>query len=159
MSKLTFTALRAANASRAPRWHTSPQGMNEWTIGDWFMAMAGEAGEGADELLPLMFTAFVGKLGSVGNIAKKYRRYQEGIANKSADPNRLVADRDTAISKLFEELADIQIYLDLFALRLREALDTGEDIGDHVEQKFNKTSELYGFPERIINGEFVLVEP
>lgn len=158
MSKLTFEALRRANASRAPRWHTSPAGMLEWTIGDWYMAMAGETGEGADELLPLMFMAFIGKLGSIGNIAKKYRRYQEGIANLSADPERLVNDRNTAVSKLFEELADIQIYLDLLALRVRETLDTSEDIGDHVERKFNKTSELYGFPERIIDGKFVLQE-
>lgn len=155
MSKLSFQALRNANASRAPRWHTSDAGMNEWTIGDWFMAMAGEVGEGADELLPLMFMSFVGKLGALGNMGKKYRRVQEGIANKSADPNRHITD-DNAISKMFEELADVQIYLDLFALRLRESLNTGEDIGDHVEKKFNKTSEMYGFPERLINGEFVL---
>lgn len=158
MSKLSFAALRAANASRAPRWHTSEAGMMEWTIGDWFMAMAGETGEMADELLPMMFMLLVGKQGAIGNIAKKYRRYQEGIANKSADPSRLVADRETAIKKLFEEIGDIQIYLDLFALRLREALDTSEDIGDHVETKFNKTSELYGFPERLINGRFMLVD-
>lgn len=156
MSKLTFEALRKANASRAPRWHTSPEGMNEWTIGDWFMAMAGEVGEGADELLPLMFMSFVGKLGALGNMAKKYRRVQEGIANKAHDPERHITAQN-AIAKMFEELADVQIYLDLFALRLRDGLHTGEDIGDHVERKFNKTSELYGFPERIINGEFFLL--
>jgi hypothetical protein len=157
MSKLTFAALRNANASRAPRWHTSEAGMNEWTIGDWFMAMAGEVGEGADELLPLMFMGFVGKLGALGNMAKKYRRVQEGIANKASDPQRQITAQN-AISKMFEELADVQIYLDLLALRLREAVHTDEDIGDHVEAKFNKTSELYGFPERIIDGEFVLID-
>lgn len=156
MSKLTFNALRLANASRAPRWHTSPEGIMEWTIGDWFMGMAGETGETADELLPLMFMAFVGKMGALGNIAKKYRRVQEGIANKSTDPSRLVADKKAAVSKLFEEIADVQIYLDLFAMRINEWLNTSEDIGDHVELKFNKTSELYDFPERIIDGEFLL---
>lgn len=158
MSKLSFAALREANASRAPRWHTSEAGMMEWTIGDWFMAMAGEVGEGADELLPLMFMAFVGKLGQLGNMAKKYRRVQEGIANKSDDPERHI-HAENAISKMFDEIADVQIYLDLFALRLREALNTDEDIGDHVERVFNRTSEKYGFPERLINGAFMLVTP
>lgn len=127
----------------------------EWTIGDWFMAMAGEVGEGADELLPLMFMAFVGKIGQLGNMAKKYRRVQEGIANKSDDPERQI-DASNALVKMFHEIADVQIYLDLFALRLREALNTGEDIGDHVEQVFNATSKKYGFPERLVNGKFML---
>jgi hypothetical protein len=157
MSKLTFEALRAANASRAPRWHTSEAGMMEWTIGDWFMAMAGETGEGAEEFLPLMFILLVEKQGQLGNMAKKYRRVQEGIANKSTDPSRQI-DAENAMAKMFEELADLQIYLDLFALRLREAMNTGEDIGNHVERKFNKTSEMYGFPERLIDGEFVLID-
>src|SRR4051812_273636 len=108
MSKVTFESLRAANASRAPRWHTSPAGMNEWTIGDWFMAMAGEVGEGADDPLPLMFMSFVGKLGALGNMAKKYRRVQEGIANKANDPSRHI-NAENAIAKMFEELADVQI--------------------------------------------------
>lgn len=155
MSKLTFEALRRANASRAPRWHTSDAGMMEWTVGDWFMAMAGEVGEGADELLPLMFMAFVGKVGQLGNMAKKYRRVQEGIANKSDDPERQI-DATNALSKMFDEIADVQIYLDLFALRLREVLNYPEDVGDHVERVFNRTSEKYGFPERLVDGKFML---
>lgn len=158
MSNLNFGELRKANASRAPRWHTSDAGMMEWTVGDWFMAMAGEVGEGADELLPLMFMAFVGKVGQLGNMAKKYRRVQEGIANKSDDPERHI-HAGNALVKMFDEIADVQIYLDLFALRLRETMNYHEDIGDHVEQVFNRTSEKYGFPERLIDGQFMLSEP
>ena len=120
--KLTFDDLKNANLSRAARWHRG--GLNEWSISDWAVAMAGEAGE-------------------ICNAIKKLRRVEDGIANKSEDPARLLDTRDGAILAIGAELADTMIYLDLLAQRL------GLDLATEVVLKFNLVSARYGFPERL----------
>jgi NTP pyrophosphatase (non-canonical NTP hydrolase) len=118
---LTFHALAMANVSRSQRWHKG--GLDEWSVTDWSNAVAGEVGEAC-------------------NAIKKLRRVEDEIANIS-DPGRGLASRAEAIAAIGGELADTAIYLDLLAQRL------GLDLGAEIVAKFNKTSEKYGFPERL----------
>lgn len=121
MNKLTFADLAAANLARCVRWH--PGGIEVWSPTDWATALTGELGEAC-------------------NAIKKLRRVEDGVANKS-DPGRLLADRESAIAAIGDELADTLIYLDLLAQRL------GIDLAAVTIAKFNATSEKYGFPERL----------
>lgn len=121
---LTFEQLAAINLKRCGRWH--PGGIAGWSVSDWAMAMAGEAGE-------------------VCNAGKKLRRVQDECANIN-DPGRQLSSEKEAIAKIGEELADTLIYLDLLAQRL------GLSLGDEVVKKFNATSTRYGFPERLELG-------
>jgi NTP pyrophosphatase (non-canonical NTP hydrolase) len=118
---LTFNALTAANASRGQRWHKT--GISEWTVSDWAVAMAGEAGEAC-------------------NAVKKLRRVEDELPNIS-EPGRQLSTREAAIAKVAEELADTVIYIDLLAQRLNINLPAA------IIEKFNATSEKYGFPERL----------
>lgn len=118
---LTFEQVSDTNLSRADRWHKN--GIEEWSIADWAVAMAGEAGE-------------------VCNAVKKLRRIEDEIANIS-EPERQLSTRAEAIAKIGEELADTYIYLDLLASRL------AIDLPAVIVAKFNATSERYGFPERL----------
>ena len=118
---LSFSNLRNVNATRCHRWH--PSGVVEWSVSDWAVAMAGEAGETC-------------------NAVKKFNRIRDGLANIN-DPGRQLTDHDAAVAKIGEEIADTLIYLDLLALRL------GLDLAAEVRRKFNATSERYGFPERL----------
>lgn len=119
---LTFRDLAKVNATRVKRWH--PYGITSWSITDWACAAAGEMGE-------------------VCNAVKKLRRVENEIANRSDDPSRLIANKPQAILAIGEEIADTIIYLDLLAQRL------GIDIASFVIEKFNRTSEQYGFPEKL----------
>jgi len=118
---LTFSEVTAANVARCARWHKG--GMNDWTVADWAVAMAGEAGETC-------------------NAVKKLRRVEDEIANIS-DPERQLSTRAEAIAKIGEEIADTFLYLNLLAVRL------GIDLPSEVVRKFNATSVRYGFPERL----------
>ena len=75
-----------ANAARAAEWH---KGGDEWTLADWAVAMAGEAGEAC-------------------NIVKKLRRFQTGIRGNAEHASDLRA-------ALAEELADTVTYAALLA--------------------------------------------
>ncbi len=121
MSDLTFWALRSVNATRCKRWH--PTGSLEWSVSDWAVAMAGEAGE-------------------VCNAVKKLNRIRDGLANIN-DPGRSLTETGQAVAAIGDEIADTLIYLDLLALRL------GIDLATVTRAKFNATSERYGFPERL----------
>jgi NTP pyrophosphatase (non-canonical NTP hydrolase) len=118
---LTFDEVTRQNVARCDRWHKG--GMNDWSVADWAVAMAGEAGE-------------------VCNAVKKLRRVEDEIANIS-DADRQLSTRDAAIKKIGEEIADTFLYLNLLAVRL------GLHLPSEVVQKFNATSERYGFPERL----------
>ena len=122
MGYLTFKELADANATRVKRWH--PNGIEDWSPMDWACAAAGEMGECC-------------------NAVKKLRRIEDGIANKSDDPTRLITERPQAILAIGDEIADTIIYLDLLAQRL------GIDIASFVCAKFNRTSDKYGFPEKL----------
>ena len=69
----------------------SPNGfgkpLNVWSLSDWV-------------------TATVGELGEAANIVKKLNRVRDGIRGNTESPDELM-------SKLADELADVQIYLDL----------------------------------------------
>lgn len=118
---LTFGELREANATRCKRWH--PSGALEWSISDWAVAMAGEAGE-------------------ICNAVKKLNRIRDGLANLN-EADRLLDTQEKAVAAIGEEIADTLIYLDLLALRL------GLDLAAEVVKKFNATSSRYGFPEKL----------
>lgn len=84
---LTFEMLRASNVTRCVRWH--PKGINSWSLSDWAVAMAGEAGEAC-------------------NVIKKLNRERDGLGGNSVSEQQL---RDA----LGDEIADTLIYLDLLA--------------------------------------------
>lgn len=122
MNIIDFNLFSKINHERAKRWHHGDIKM--WSISDWLMAMAGEAGEAC-------------------NAGKKLRRIQEEIANISSDPDRQLSDTETALDAIVEELADTVIYCDLVATRI------GRSLPDAIITKFNHTSARYGFPERL----------
>lgn len=119
---LTLEQFAEINEQRAKRWHDGDIAM--WSVSDWLMAMAGEAGEAC-------------------NAGKKLRRIEESISNLSAEADRQLSTRDQALDKIAEELADTVIYCDLVAARI------GRPLVDAIRKKFNEVSERYGFPERL----------
>jgi NTP pyrophosphatase (non-canonical NTP hydrolase) len=116
---LTFEALATTSRTRADRWH--PLGLDEWSVADWAVAMAGEAGEVCDAV-------------------KKFRRIETSVV--SANP-RQPADREAAVRAIAKEIGDTTVYLDLLAQRL------GLRLEDCVRDTFNRISEREGFPERL----------
>lgn len=128
---IRFEGLRIANLSRCRRWH--PGGVEDWSPERWFTATAGELGE-------------------AGNALKKFFRVQDGIANKNA-PERDIQTREQAIEKISDEIGDTLIYLDLFAA----SLDI--DLEQAMRRVFNRTSEKYGFPERIGEHSVYMAAP
>lgn len=84
---LDFDTLRQANISRCARWH--PRGLNEWSLSDWACATGGELGEAM-------------------NIVKKLNRERDGIAGNTLTEEELRRE-------LADELADVAIYLDIWA--------------------------------------------
>jgi hypothetical protein len=120
--QLTFGHLRAANVSRAKRWH--PEFGNsdaDWSGADWSNAMCGEAGEAA-------------------NVVKKLRRYECGLRNIGDPPS------DELLAMLGTELADTVTYADLLGAHYNL------DLGFYIVDKFNVVSETQGFPERLLYG-------
>jgi NTP pyrophosphatase (non-canonical NTP hydrolase) len=105
------------NHVRALRWHPGPHGLDSWSLSDWAVALAGECGE-------------------LCNVVKKLNRVRDGIAGNKEPPVALKA-------ALGDEIADVYLYLDLFARR------AGFNLEDVIRRKFNATSERLGFPERI----------
>lgn len=118
MNDLTFARLNCLNVQRASRWHKG--GLKEWSVNDWVVAFAGEAGEAA-------------------NASKKHRRLLGGLQQHGNTPTDL-ADAE---EKIMDELADTVIYADLVATRL------GRSLGDAIIRKFNEISDREGFPEKL----------
>lgn len=113
---LTFVALRIANVARCEdSFHT----VDAWSVAEWAVAFAGEAGEAC-------------------NAVKKLRRHADGL-NTAKDP----ATERECVNAIAEELADTIIYADLLAARL------GIDLGQAVREKFNAVSELRGSAQQI----------
>jgi NTP pyrophosphatase (non-canonical NTP hydrolase) len=83
-------------------------------------------------------TALVGELGEAANVIKKLNRIRDGLPG-----NKPGVTEASLRAHLAEELADTQIYLDLLAAAV------GVDLGEAVRAKFNATSELLGFSERL----------
>ena len=88
---MDFDTFSKRNKARALEWH--PEGLGSWSVSDWAMAMAGEAGE-------------------ICNAIKKLRRHEDGINDSRAQ------SKAAHIQDIGDEIADTVIYLDLLATRL-----------------------------------------
>jgi NTP pyrophosphatase (non-canonical NTP hydrolase) len=111
--------LRKTNLSRVEKWHPGFPYDEEWTIADWANAMQGESGE-------------------AGNVVKKIRRIDSNFNARPSERNRAMLIHD-----LGYEIADIILYCDLLAAKV------GIDLWPYIVEKFNKTSEEYGWEERL----------
>ena len=76
----------ALNRQRTLRWHS--EGLDSWSMADWAVALAGEAGE-------------------LCNVVKKLNRVRDGLRGNKETPEELQKE-------LANEAADIYLYLDLF---------------------------------------------
>lgn len=121
MAKLSFSKISRINKQRCNAWH--PNGLDHWSVSDWSNAMAGEAGE-------------------ICNAVKKLRRLEDKLPSKN-DRGRNLKNRQQAVAKIGEELADTFLYLDLLASKL------GIDLPEEIVKKFNKVSDKYGFPQKL----------
>ncbi|MGE0294918.1 MAG: hypothetical protein AB7P97_21435 [Hyphomonadaceae bacterium] len=117
MPNLNIFDFSELNKQRCLRWH--PEGLESWSLSDWAVALAGEAGEVCDAV-------------------KKLNRVRDGLVG-----NREGVTEETLREAIGKELADTVIYADLLATRL------GFDLGWLIQQKFNEVSERTGMPERI----------
>ena len=117
---LTFAHVSAVHRSRCERGHP---GYPEPDASGW---------AGAD-----WSNAMCGEAGEAANVVKKLRRAEAGM--------RGVLDGDEAElrAKLADEIADVYLYLDLLATYY------GVDVPAAIVSKFNRVSELQGFPERL----------
>ncbi len=107
---LTFAWLRQQNLARC---NESFRNIDSWTPTDWACAVAGECGELCNLVKKML------RLSSHNEwVAKPEDRRQEDLLRRAA-----------------EEMADLVIYVDLLAARLRI------DLGPEIQQKFNRTSE------------------
>lgn len=122
----TFKGIQQANIDRCKRWHKT--GIDDWSIQDWAVALAGETGE-------------------ICNAVKKLRRLEDEIASIN-DPGRQISSRQEAIDKIAEECADTFAYLDMLMSKI------GRDLQVEVAKKFNSGSLKYCFPERIVYPEY-----
>lgn len=116
---LTFAEVSAVNRERAGRWHP---GFPE-DDSKW---------TGAD-----WSNAMCGEAGEAANVVKKLRRLEFGLRG-ALDPTEAELR-----AKLADEIADVFCYLDLLATYY------GVDLPAAVVSKFNRVSELQGFPERL----------
>lgn len=120
-TELTLKKINTINKRRCKRWHDS--GIDNWSISDWAVAMAGEAGE-------------------ICNAVKKLNRLRDNLPSKN-DPGRQIDTVAEAKEKIGEEIADTFLYLDLLAIRL------GLNMEKEIIKKFNAVSKKYNFPERL----------
>lgn len=116
---MNISKLQDINAERAIRWHNN--GETSWTLLEWAGAMCGEAGEAA-------------------NFAKKLRRLEQSLPNKTAG-----LDKSNNLELRFgcaKEVADTIIYGLVILSKL------GFDASLVLQEVFDRKSVEYGFPER-----------
>jgi NTP pyrophosphatase (non-canonical NTP hydrolase) len=111
----SISKISATNLTRCLRWH--PDGIKSWSLSDWAVAVSGEVGE-------------------LCNVVKKLNRERDGLKGNKESMSEL----QTA---LWKEVADVYLYLDLFAQA------AGMDLQTAIVQKFNEVSERNGFSERL----------
>lgn len=112
---LTFNFLRDINTKRAELWHKG--GLTEWSISDWAVAMAGEAGEVCDAV-------------------KKLNRMNSGFTSANNPPSQ-----KEAYAAIAQEIGDTVLYLDLLASRC------GLKLEDCVRETFNRVTRREAFGE------------
>ena len=115
---LTFARVAEVNRKRCEAMDGFKHKIEDWSLGDWMTALTGEVGEAA-------------------NIIKKMNRYRDGVTNVG-DPSM-----PELRAMLEEELADIDLYLDLMYQR------ADIDRASAVRAKFNRTSAKIGSPARL----------
>ena len=125
---LTFNALRGANCARLPQFKNKHG------------ELAHEMPDGSDWSPAQWLQAVVGELGEYANFRKKYERGDLS----SGEFAELAA----------KELADVQTYLDILALRcldpeVGEPHQTGVDLGQATISKFNEVSLRVGSNVRL----------
>lgn len=81
--------------------------------------------------------AMAGEAGEACNVVKKLRRIETGAVGKLDPPE------EELVQALADEIADVFLYLDLLAAKY------SIDIEAALRSKFNRVSELQGFPERL----------
>lgn len=127
MTTLNFAALRSANIARLPTFRNKH--------GD----LAHSKADGSDWAPAQWLQAVVGELGEYANIRKKFERGDLTLAEY----------REAAA----KELADVQTYLDLLALRCLDTPaapdDVGINLGEATIAKFNEVSTRVNSPIRI----------
>lgn len=123
MTALPFVTLTTANVARCTRsWRMS---LSNWSRADWHIATGGELGEAL-------------------NVVKKLNRDAGGYAGNTVS-------RDELLRMLADELADVVIYLDLFAASLNHPLATvgrAADFGTLRETVHKNTEHRVGLSER-----------
>lgn len=82
--------------------------------------------------------AMCGEAGEAANVAKKIKRVDSDMANAGGQT------REKLVDDLAWEIADTFLYLQLLAAR------ENINLYDAIQKKFNHTSEVYGFPERLL---------
>lgn len=124
---LTFNSLRGANKARLPQFKNCHGGP------------AHSEANGCDWSPAQWLQAVVGELGEYANLRKKFERGD--------------IDRATFEVAAAKELADVQTYLDILAMRcLDYGLDihpTGVDLGRATMEKFNEVSRRVGSDVRL----------
>lgn len=119
---LSLEYLREVNSKRVELWNKDSPA---WTP--------------ADNLVEL-----VGELGEAANVMKKLRRLKcRMVPHKNQTPEELDKAEKDYIAHLTDEMGDIVICVDLLAQNL------GINLSQAVVNKFNKTSDKYGFPIKL----------
>lgn len=88
-SQLSFAELRKANVARCLKWH--PDGIESWSLADWFAGASGEMGE-------------------LGGDIKCLNRCRDGLPGNKKTEAEIRAN-------IPKEIADVIFYLDLLAAR------------------------------------------
>ena len=117
MDDLKFCELRAANVARIPTFRNSRG------------KVAHKLADGSDWTPAQWLQAIVGEIGEYANYRKKYERGD--------------ISEEQFLQEAAKELADVQTYLDLLAMRL------GIDLGKATRDKFNEVSERVGSHVRL----------
>lgn len=121
---MDINTVLAISLERSKRW---VGGMDSWSALEWAGAMAGEAGEAC-------------------NAAKKLKRIEGGVQNINTEPGHELKDAAAAKDKIVREAADTVLYGVLLVARVG-----CHDFERVIIDVFNKKSEEYGFPERLVN--------
>lgn len=127
MNMLTFERLRAANVQRNKDWDPENQ------IGALFRGLefSGEVGETIEKAFEIIID-LAKKSGKLTNVVKKLERERMGLVGSRV-----------SLFELAQELADVQITLDLLAMHY------SIDLGEAVCLKFNASSHKHGFKTKL----------
>lgn len=132
MNKLSFETFQIANRTRSKRFF-APAEVDNWSPADTVVGMIGELGEAC-------------------NVMKKLKRAELGMVNKNKEGRQVDALTDEVRCKLMEEFGGAMLYFDQLAEHF------GISWQEAIEYTYNSKSKELGFPERIYDGRFCVVE-